>query len=271
MTDKLKLAELTSEEARQFLNEDAVLLLPMGSLEDQGTHAPMGDYMAADAVALDMARTARKEGLMVFVAPVIPFGGGDLFKSTLGGISLSYNTLVGLLDDMLGCLTRHGIKKIMIINGHGGNVVPINDVTMRWREKTGLFVPSMYLWQVSYELLKTILGPEEAAKVSGHGGDPLTSIGLHYFPELLRPDLMQEPPAKGRKALGMEMGGNFSEVVYAGARIQVPLEAIETAPHGVRGGDPKYCKAETGKALADRLVEIGCGFIRDHVAKGFAQ
>ena len=62
MTDKLKIAELTSGEAREHINKDTVILLPMGSLEDQGTHAPMGDYMAADCVALDIARAARAEG-----------------------------------------------------------------------------------------------------------------------------------------------------------------------------------------------------------------
>lgn len=268
MTDKIRIAELTSEESRQYLTEDAVILLPMGSLEDQGTHAPMGDYLAAEAVAMDMARAARKLGVPTFVAPVIPFGGADYFGSTHGGIALSPATLVAVLDDMFNCLARHGLKKLLIINGHGGNVPAITEVALRWRQKTGMFVPSMYLWQISYELLKDILGPEMAAKSSGHGGDPLTSVGLHYYPEILRMDLKQAPP-KGRKALGVDVAG-FAAIKYDGVRIQAPLEALEAAPHGVWGGDPVHCSAETGAALTKRLVEIGAGLIRDHVAKGFA-
>lgn len=57
-TEKLKIAELTSEESRQFLTDEAVVLIPMGSMEDQGTHAPMGDYLGAECVALDMVRAA---------------------------------------------------------------------------------------------------------------------------------------------------------------------------------------------------------------------
>src|SRR5690606_34418623 len=129
-----------------------------------------------------------------FVAPTIPFGGADYFGSTHGGISIRQSTLVALLDDMFACLARHGLKKILIINGHGGNVPAITEVALRWRQKEGMFVPSMYLWQISYELLKDILGPEMAAKSSGHGGDPLTSIGLHYYPEILRMDLRKAPP-----------------------------------------------------------------------------
>ena len=267
MTDKLKIAELTSEEARQHLNGDTVILLPMGSLEDQGTHAPMGDYLAAEAVALDIARAARAMGVATFVAPTLPFGGKDYFESSHGGISIRNSTLVALLDDMLGQLHRHGLTKVMIVNGHGGNVPAITEVALRWRQKAGMFVPSMYLWQVAYGLLKQILGPEQAAKSSGHGGDPLTSVGLHYYPEILRPDLMQAPP-KDLKVKGMKVAG-FAAIDYDGAPIQVPLEAAETAPHGVWGGDPKYSSAETGDKLVKRLVEIGAGLIRDHVSKGF--
>ncbi|WP_102224577.1 creatininase family protein [Acidimangrovimonas sediminis] len=269
MTDKLKIAELTSEEAREHLNDEAVILLPMGSLEDQGTHAPMGDFLAAEAVALDMARAARARGVPTFVAPALPFGGKDYFDSSHGGISIRSSTLVALLDDMLGQLHRHGLTRVMIVNGHGGNVPAITEVTLRWRQKAGMFVPSIYLWQVSYELLKTILGPEAAAKSSGHGGDPLTSVGLYYYPEILRPDLMRTPP-KGRKIKGMDVAG-FAAILYDGARIQVPIEAAETAPDGVWGGDPSFSSAATGEALVKRLVEIGAGLICDHVAKGFPE
>lgn len=266
MIAKLKLAELTSQEAREALNGDAVILLPMGSLEDQGIHAPMGDYLAAEAVALDVARAARAMGIATFVAPVLPFGGRDHFDSSHGGISIRQTTLVALLDDMLGCLARHGLTKVLILNGHGGNVPPITDVAMRWRHERGMVVLSMYLWQIAYDLLRDILGPETAAKSSGHGGDPLTSMGLHYFPQILRPDLMAPPPT-GLKAMGLDVAG-YGMVGYGGARIHAPIEASETAPHGVWGGDPRLSRAETGAELARRLAEIGAGLIRDHVAKG---
>lgn len=267
LTEKLKIAELTSEESRQFLNEDAVILLPMGSLEDQGTHAPMGDYLAAERVALDIARAARAEGVPTFVAPVIPFGGEDYFGSTHGGIAVSQSTLVAVLDDMFRCLSRHGLTKLLVINGHGGNVGAINEVSQKWRRQNGMFVASMYLWQISYELLKDILGPEKAAAVSGHGGDPLTSVGLHYYPEILRLDLRRAPP-KNQMVMGLEAAG-YAVVKYAGARLQAPTEALEASPDGVWGGDPIHSSAETGKALVERLTAIGAGFIRDHVSKGF--
>ncbi len=264
MTDKLKMQELTSQEAREHLTEDAVILLPMGSLEDQGVHAPMGDYLAAEAVALDMSRSARSEGVPTFVAPVVAFGGKDYFDSSHGGISLRQSTLTALLDDMIDSLVNHGLCKILIVNGHGGNVPAITEVTTRWRRTEGLFIPSMYLWQIAYELMKDILGPETAAKSSGHGGDPLTSIGLHHYPAILRPDLMCAPATNGT-VLGMEIGG-FGAIRYAGAKIQAPVTAAETAPDGIWMGDPQFSSAETGRLLTERLCEIGAGLIRDHIA-----
>ncbi len=268
MIDKIKIAELTSQEARENLTEEAVLLVPMGSLEDQGTHAPMGDYMAADAVALDIAKAARAAGTPTFVTPVIPFGGKDYFESSRGGVSLNHDTLVAVLDDMFGCFIRHGLKKILIINGHGGNVAPIYEVAMKRRKSDGVFIASMYLWQISYQLLIKMFGPERAAQSSGHGGDPLTSVGLHYFPEFLRPDLMHKPTT-GLKLGGVDIGG-FGKVKFAGASFQAPVEARDAAPHGVWGGDPNLCSAETGAELVKQLVKIGADYVTEHVSKGDA-
>lgn len=269
MIDKLKMQELTAQEARENLTEEAVILLPMGSLEDQGVHAPMGDYLGAEAVALDMARAARNEGVPTFVAPVIPFGGKDYFDSSHGGISIRQSTLTALLDDMIDSLVKHGLRKLLIINGHGGNVPAIVEVTARWRETEGMFIPSMYLWQIAYELLKDILGPETAAKSSGHGGDPLTSIGLYHYPDILRPDLMR-PPATSGSVRGVDIGG-FGAIKYDGAKIQAPVLAAETAPDGIWMGDPQFSSAETGRQLTERLCQIGAGLIRDHVSRGFPE
>lgn len=268
MIDKIRMAELTSQEARENLTPDAVLLLPMGSLEDQGIHAPMGDYMAADLVAVEIARAARAQGVATFVAPVIPFGGRDYFDSSHGGISISHSTLAGIIDDMFACLTRHNIRKIMIVNGHGGNVPVITEVALRWRHKAGIFVPSMYLWQVAYGVLPDLIGKEKAAKSSGHGGDPLTSVGLHFYPDLLRPDLTRAAPT-GPTFKGLAIS-SFSTLRYDGVNIQAPIEALEATETGAFNCDPTFSSAETGEKLVTRLATIGAGLIHDHVAPGLS-
>ncbi|MBY5970844.1 creatininase family protein [Ferrimonas balearica] len=263
MTHKLKLAELTSEEARRALTADSFLILPMGSLEDQGTHAPMGDYLFAEALALDVVRAARTEGLSAFMPPVIPFGGADYFGSSHGGVALSHATLTALLDDMIAGFLRHGLNRIFILNGHGGNVAPINEVTMRWRQSHGVMIPALYLWQAAGRILQQELGAEAAELRGGHGADPLTSIGQHYRPELQRADLRGRPAGPG-DFRGMTTGP-FNHVTYDGIDIQFPIEAAETAPDGIWNGDPALCSPETGRLLAERLTRVAVGFMRDHM------
>lgn len=267
MIEKIRMAELTSQEAHENLTKDAVVLLPMGSLEDQGIHAPMGDYMAADLVAVEIARAARGYGVATFVAPVIPFGAHDNFGSSHGGISISHATLAAIIEDMFACLHRQGICKILVINGHGGNVPAITEVALRWRQAVGLFVPSMYVWQVALGLLPGLVGKERAAKSAGHGGDPLTSVGLHFYPHLLRTDLVRAAPTAGQ-VKGMDVS-SFSTLRYDGADIHAPIKPQEATGTGVFACDPTLSNPETGDRLVAQLAQIGAGFIRDHIALGF--
>ena len=76
---KVRLGEVTAGEAREILARNPVILLPLGSHEDQGPHAPMGDYLLAEHVAAQIADRACAWGVETLVAPVIPFGGANFF------------------------------------------------------------------------------------------------------------------------------------------------------------------------------------------------
>ena len=69
--NKLRLAELTATEAREALAENPVILLPMGSHEDQGPHAPMGDYLLTDAIAsIEGPRSHNREHASPFLRKI---------------------------------------------------------------------------------------------------------------------------------------------------------------------------------------------------------
>ncbi|HSU05895.1 MAG TPA: creatininase family protein [Acetobacteraceae bacterium] len=261
---KMRMSELTGGEAREEMARNPVILLPMGSHEDQGPHAPMGDWMLADAIAERIAARATERGTRTLMAPSIPFGGADYFGSMPGGIALGQATLRAVISDMLACLLRHGLTRIVVINGHGGNVQAIHDATHPiWVERK-ILIPSLYLWRIGYSLLPGIVGPEKAAKVSGHGADPLTSIGMHLFPRLLRPDLIPEPLPQ-QDVLGIKLTA-FGVGRFEGAEIGMPVEYHEVSPDGVRGGDPRLSSPETGVALVEQLTEISARFVRHFAA-----
>jgi creatinine amidohydrolase len=261
---KVRMSDITGGEAREIYPTRPVILLPMGSQEDQGPHAPMGDFLSADKIAELIALRASENGTRTLVAPVVPFGGADYFGSMPGGIALSQATLRGVITDMLACLLRHGLSRVVVINGHGGNVQAIHDTTHEVYLREKIIIPSLYLWRVGYSLLPGILGEEVARRAAGHGADPLTSVAMHLFPALMRPDLVPDPLPM-QEVLGMKATA-FGVARFEGAEIAIPVEYHEIAPDGVRSGDPRLCSATTGAALVEQLTELGARFVA-HYAK----
>ncbi len=253
---RTRLGEITSAEARARLASAPVLLLPLGSQEDQGPHAPMGDFLCAERIATLIAERACARGHDTLVAPVLPFGGRDFFGSVPGGITLSQETLRLVLRDITGCLLRHGVRRLIVVNGHGGNAQAIHDVTQEILLARGVLVPNFQLWRIAGQLLPSILGAEQAARASGHGADPLASVAMHLFPELVRPELVPGAPAPARDVFGLE-AGNFGSARFEGIEIGLPLEIGGSAVTG----DARLSSAATGARLVERLVELGAGLI----------
>jgi creatinine amidohydrolase len=262
---KVRLGELTAVEAREILAKNPVILLPMGSHEDQGPHAPMGDYLLAEQVAVQIAGRACGFGVETLVAPIIPFGGSNYFGSTPGGLALSQTTLRAVLMDVLGCLLRHHLSNLIILNGHDGNVQCIDEVTSEIYRSSGCLIPNMYLWRVAQRLLADVVGEVKARQTSGHGADVLTSLAMHFFPERVRWDLIPEPGGRP-EVMGLPVTG-LATVGFEGVNISVPLEVAELAPNGVATGDPRLCSAETGAALAEKLIELGARFVRHYAGR----
>lgn len=258
---------ITGGEARKILAANPIILLPMGSHEDQGPHAPMGDYLLAEKIAELAAIRATERGVRTLVAPVLPFGGDDWFSPMIGGIAISQATLTSVITEMVASLHRNGLTRLVVINGHGGNVGPIAEVARQTYQRDKTVLPSLYLWRIAYGLIPGIVGAETSAKVSGHGADPLTSIGLHLFPELMRPEAMPEAkPLKRDTVLDLPFTG-LGTASFEGAEIGMPQQYDEVYSSGVGKGDPRLCSAETGVALTDKLTEICARFIAHFAAR----
>ena len=263
-TPKVHMGHITGGEAREILPKNPIILLPMGSHEDQGPHAPMGDYLSAEKVAELIALRATERGTRTLVAPVLPYGGADWFGSMIGGITLEQPTLTAVIWDMVKSLRRNGLTRLIVINGHGGNVGPIAEVARGlWRDSKTL-MPSLYLWRISYGLLPGIVGAEKSKAVSGHGADPLTSIGLHLFPELMRPDLVPAgKPVKRDPTLDLPFTA-LGAASFEGAEVAMPNEYDEVYNQGVGKGDPRLSSVETGAALTEQLTEVCARFVKHY-------
>lgn len=256
---KNALKDMTFAEFRERLPEKPVILLPFGSQEEQGPHAPMGDFMLTEAIALKVAEISG-----AIVAPTMPFGYADFFKSIAGGIQLRPSTFTAIVEDMIGAFLDHGIDHVLILNGHTTNASLIDQAARRIRTERDVSVASINLWQSIPETLWRELHGSAFATVRGHGGEPLTSVYMHLFPDLLRMDLAK--PAARASAFGLATGG-VNNIQFEGMPINVPLNCHEVNADGMLGGDSAAASAEKGERIVEHIVGFCSRFV-DHM-RGF--
>ncbi|WP_421994980.1 creatininase family protein [Roseococcus sp.] len=242
----MRIAELPAPEVARRIAAGHAVLLPMGSTETHGPALPMGDYLLAEAIALRIAQAAGD----VLVLPTLAFGGADFFRGVPGGVALSPATLTAVVTDMLVALHEGGVERILILNGHGGNIPSIEEAQRRLRHGQGVVAPVLHLWKSAGGWQKEFGGSMEAL---GHGGDPIASVALHLRPDLCTPAAMK-PRAALPPFLGQPVSG-FGTIRAAGVDFGVPIEAEEVAAGGVASADPSGAKAEHGARIVARFVE----------------
>jgi len=255
---KYNMAEMTQPELAAEFARQPVVFVPMGSLENQGPQGFMGDYLMAERIAGLAAKRADDAGVRVVVAPVLAFGCWDAFAGAQGCITLSPQTFRGVLQDVLGALVKQGQRRIVILNGHGGNVEPIYEVTNAIYEERGLIIPSVYLWKAAFSGLVKAIGKEQAFRTAGHGANALGSVAMHLFPEHIRTDLAEPPQPRG-EVLGLPVSG-FACVKFQGVDVDIPVSIRDTSTNGVTSGDMRACSAETGAKVTEDLVALLADF-----------
>jgi len=109
-----------------YLKRDDRAVVPIGSTEQHAYLSLLVDAITPEALAADAT-----EPLGVPVFPVVPFGHTPSFMAFPGTVSLRLETLVAVVRDVLDSLATHGFKRIVIVNGHGGNE-PIGSFLGEW-------------------------------------------------------------------------------------------------------------------------------------------
>lgn len=153
-------------------------VLPWGATEAHNYHLPYGtDIFESDLIAAESAKIACEKGAKVIVLPTIPFGVNTGQKDIYLDINLNPTTQLAILNDIITVLNRQGIKKLMILNSHGGN-----NFKPLVRE-LGLKFPEMFIcfsnWFQSVDKSKFFSNKGE------HADEMETSLMLFMKPELV--------------------------------------------------------------------------------------
>ena len=249
----MRLGDMSWMEVRDVIAEGAAAIIPLGSIEEHGPHAPMGDYAIVDTIA---ARTGEATGDLV--APTMPFGYSEYFRQYPGTITWRSETLGSVVEDSVHCLLRHGLRHIVIFNGHAGNGPILELVTRKIRRDHGVLIPSV-------SPLKLMRPPSLVKELYpdgvqlGHGGEPIGSVMMALRPG--RVHLERAGAFGARRVFGMPTDG-LGAIVFKGERIAFPLDMNEVAPETGSLGDPTLASEARGQAMLDRAVEFCADFMR---------
>ena len=186
---------MTREEARAVAPE-ALVVFPVGALEQHGPHAPVGtDDYAVEHVARGAA-AAVTDQIPIVVAPTLPFGCSPHHLPFGGTMSLSTETYYRALRDLTESLIVSGFRRIFIVNGHGGNHEIVQLVARDLALVNPVDIAAASYWTIAWEAL-VAAGAHQHGGLPGHAGAFETSVVL-----ALRPELIQEPRPRRDDAPG---------------------------------------------------------------------
>lgn len=241
------LYKLTRPEIEEYLEHDDIVLLPVGATEQHGRHLAIDtDSYISHEVA---KRIAEKSG--VLVAPVVPFGFSKAHMCFKGSISLELDTLITVYREVIEALHHHGFNKVIVINGHGGNINAINEAIRQIKEKSGKTVYNIPAWCADAGFGKSVVHVLKQ-EGGGHACEEETSTALYLGQRVLMEEAVKWSPPEGRSEFVKKYSSSYST-----ARMMNEVSEMGNT------GDPTIATVDKGKILVDTLVDEVAEFISE--------
>ncbi|HBI44308.1 MAG TPA: creatininase [Planctomycetales bacterium] len=237
------LAEQTHSFVRAQRWQAAVL--PFGATEPHNLHMPYGtDVFQVERLGELACQRAWDAGARVALLPTMPYGVNTNHLKIPGALACSVRptTLLALLTDLVDSLERQGVRKLVLLNGHGGN--ELKPLARELHHRTGVFLCVCDWFRMAKDLYPTLF-----EKPGEHADEVESSLGLAYFPELMHMELAED---------GAVRPSRFEAVNKGWVAMTRPWH-LATASTGV--GDPSAATAEKGRRLMDALAERLAGFL----------
>ncbi|HLJ97330.1 MAG TPA: creatininase family protein [Gemmataceae bacterium] len=216
-----------------------VAVLPFGATEPHNLHMPYGtDNFEVEAIADRCCAKAYHAGARVLLLPTVPYGVNTNHLKVPGALACSVtpSTLLRILTDLADSLERQGVRKLVLLNGHGGNELKPLMRELHHRSRVVLFLCD---W---FRMAQDVY-PQIFEKPGEHADEVETSLGLAFFPELVHIELADDGAARPSR---------FDALNRNWVSITRPWHLVST---NTGLGDPRTATAEKGQRLMDVLVE----------------
>lgn len=223
--------------------EYQVVVLPWGATEAHNYHLPYAtDVIQCDYIASESARRAWERGRRVVVLPTVPFGVNTGQLDIRLCINMNPSTQAAVLGDVVESLAGQGLRKLVILNGHGGN-----DFRAIVRELQAVY-PGIFICVINWYQLGD--PAEFFDEVGDHAGEMETSNVMHIAPELVGPLDEAGPGAERRFRLkGLREGTAWAPRQWSKV----------TDDTGV--GDPRAATTKKGQHYLDRVTAMIADFL----------
>lgn len=246
----MRFEELTTPQIGALDRDRTVLVLPIGSVEQHGNHMPLGtDTMLADGLC---RAAAERLAPNVLVLPSPWYGYSPHHMRFAGSITLSAETLTGLVADIVGSVVRHGFRRIVLVNGHGGNasLVGAMAASLGHEHYGKARIAGLTYFHLAAAEIAALRKSRRGGM--GHAGEFETAMMQHLRPSLVRIDQAASIyPETGTPYLSTDL--------VEGSRVSTYLDFADLSPSGTLG-DPSLASAEQGErfftACMESLVQV---------------
>ncbi len=241
------LESMNAMQVRKKVNENTVAVLVFGACENHGDHMPFGsDFIFPLELATRLAEMTEN----VIVLPALQYGVSLHHKGFQMTVSLQSDTLVKIITDILNSLISNSINRILIINGHDGNIAPIEDAARSIKEgHPKVTICCLESWwtlvgQIRKDLFDTWNG-------LGHGGEAETSAMLAVRPDLVDMNLAPSDVIPNLPN-NVRLYWNFDEITNTGAT-----------------GFPRKASIEKGNKILEAIESVLLSFMQEMEQKNW--
>ncbi|MFO0889294.1 MAG: creatininase family protein [Isosphaeraceae bacterium] len=222
-----------------------VAVLPLGATEPHNLHLPYGtDTFQVDVIGARACALAAERGARVLLLPAIPYGTETNQMRFPLAMNLNPSTLARVITDLVESLQAHGIRKAVLLNGHGGNDLKWVLRELHRSTPVQLFLCNWY--KVAADGYEAIFEHKD-----DHAGEMETSMGLAHFPSLVK---LADADA------GSVRQSRFEAVNKGWVELTRPWHLLTT---NSGSGDPRAATAEKGEAMTERVCQRIASFLVD--------